>query len=344
MGIREDLFSKLVAKTKELGRQVKFSDMLEDKKKDNRKPHPNDYAFYYGSFDEAAKQAFAWGTPWPKVEMGVDIMSRKRPCPFSKEKQEGILAELVEMFINNDGLMPSARQIKNNRYVSENEIDTMRYAGLIDEKDIRRRAEEKTGRKFLSPAERRNQQKVAVVPEVALEEVGKVNEEKRKVEEVVVTEELKKTRPKSKPRRAYRVKTDEELWAEIRKKCAEAGHILTDAEINADETLSAPQTYYNHLGKGYKSAIYLETAPLPADTKVTEEEPAPAPEVVAGPEAEPMPEVVVEPEEEPAPEVKPAPKAEPALEVKLESDLAEIPFKLIIPKGIKGTITLNLEF
>lgn len=323
MGIREDFMEKLVEVTKKLNRQVTASEFLEAKQDDKSLPDPNDYAFYWKDFDHAAKQAYIEGTPWPKGDKEVDVMRRIRPCALSKAKQETIIAELVDMFIENNGIMPSNRQIKHNKLIKETEVNDMRWSGLIEEPYIRKLAEEKSGRTFLSPTERRNQQKAAAAPEVTPEEVKKVNEE---------------TRLKQRQRRHIR-KTNEELWAEIRKKCAEAGHILTDAEINADETLSAPQTYYNHLGKGYRSAIYLEKAPTPVEVieekptpKITEE--VPTPEEIEEPKVEPKPKV----------EVKPEVKVEPVTEVKPKREMAEIPFRLIVPKGIKGTITLNLEF
>ena len=314
MGIREDLFSKLVEKTKKLGRQVIASDLLEDKKKDEGTPNPNDYAFYYGSFNEAARLAYARGTPWPKTEEVDVAMRRKRPCPLSETKQESIISELVDMFIANGGVMPSGKQIKKNRYVKEQDVDTMRWAGLIDESDIRRRAEEKSGRKFSMSVERKQQETAVVSPE----EVTKVNEEEI-VREVDAVKEVEVPRRRHRP---HIKKTDDQLWAEIREKSAQAGHILTDAEINADDTLSSAFTYYKHLGRDYKEAIFLEDVPA-EDVK---EEP-----------------IVVE---EPATEAKEEPIVveEPAIETEEESGLREIPFKLIVPKGIKGTVTLNLEF
>ena len=315
MGIREDLFSILVEKTKKLDRQVTASDMLKDKEKDESIPDPNDYGWYYGKFDDAAKQAYIEGTPWPQAERKVDVMRRIRSCPLSKEKQQTVISEMVDMFIQNDGMMPTNKQIKKNRLISEKDVDDMRWAGLIDESDIRRRAEEKSGKRFLTPAERRRQGIAAALPE----EVKKMNEEEvvREIDAVKevyepkeVTEKLEESKLKE-PKRRHRPhikKTDEQLWAEIREKCAQAGHILSDTEINMDETLSAASTYYGHLGRNYKEAILLEDVP-----------------------AEEVKEEPIEVEE-------------PAIEAKEESGLREIPFKLIVPKGIKGTITLNLEF
>jgi len=308
VGIREDFMEKLVEVTKKLNRQVTASDFLEAKQDDKSLPDPNDYAFYWKDFNHAAKQAYIEGTPWPKGDKEVDVMKRVRPCSVSKAKQEQIIDEIVDLYIKNDGVMPSNRQIKHNQLIKENDVSEMRWAGLINELDIRKRAEEKSGRTFSSSTEGEHEpQKTVVVSDVVPEEVKKVNEEEVREAIEVAKEEVvleESAGPKLK-QRSYIRKTDEQLWAEIREKCKEAGHILTDAEIKADDTLSAPQTYYNRLGKGYRSAIFLETAP---------------------------------------PSLEPEIKVGPAIEAKPKWEMTEIPIKLIVPKGIKGTITLNLEF
>lgn len=54
MFTKKKLFEMLVKKTKELGRQVSFSEMKEDP----AMPDPNLYSYYYGSFSEAAREAY----------------------------------------------------------------------------------------------------------------------------------------------------------------------------------------------------------------------------------------------------------------------------------------------
>ncbi len=360
MGIREDLFSILVKKTKELDRQVTASDMLKDKEKDESIPDPNDYGWYYGKFDDAAKQAYIEGTPWPQAERKVDVMRRIRPCPLSKEKQQTVISEMVDMFIQNDGMMPTNKQIKKNRLISEKDVDDMRWAGLIYEPDIRKLAEEKSGRKFLSPTERKRQNIQAIAVEVSsttpkevekVEEVKEVNEavevkevpvtneavgvkETPTVETAGTTEKAAETKaraPKSKKepkaKRRYQVKTDDELWAEMRAKCYANGRVLSDAEISADEELSSPQTYYNHLGSEYKRMISLELL-----RRISEPKPEPASE----PEPEPQPEPKLEVIQEEQPTLDPEPV--------VSGEERIIPIKVIVPKGIKGTINLTLEF
>lgn len=51
---REELFEKLINKTEELGRQATPSDF----RNDPAMPNPNDYPFHFGSFDNAAKEAY----------------------------------------------------------------------------------------------------------------------------------------------------------------------------------------------------------------------------------------------------------------------------------------------
>lgn len=51
---REELFAILLKKTEQLGRQATYSDFREDP----TMPNPNEYAFWYGCFDNAAKEAY----------------------------------------------------------------------------------------------------------------------------------------------------------------------------------------------------------------------------------------------------------------------------------------------
>lgn len=69
----EKLFKKLVEKTKELGRQVSFSEMEEDPEM----PNPNLYAYYYGSFSEAAKEAYRF--TMCKKRSKKAVVKKRRP-------------------------------------------------------------------------------------------------------------------------------------------------------------------------------------------------------------------------------------------------------------------------
>ena len=53
-GKRGELYDALLAKIKELGRKPTFAEVKEDQ----NMPHPNDYAYYFGSFTEAAEEVW----------------------------------------------------------------------------------------------------------------------------------------------------------------------------------------------------------------------------------------------------------------------------------------------
>lgn len=202
---KEELFKKLYQKTAELGRQVTFSEMSEDQ----AMPSPNNYAYYYGSFTEAAKEAYQTFTRGDELVAvsevkGVREMSKKPARTLSPERTEAVISEIVDMFIVADGEMPSARAIKKNRFISEEEVAILRKNGEIRESSIRRMAEERSGKKFLTPEERR---KKAIVEK---KEVAKMEEKKE--------------------RRGIRY-TPEEATEKLRKACREARHVLTQAEV-----------------------------------------------------------------------------------------------------------------
>ena len=67
MFTKKKLFEKLVEKTKGLGHQVSFSEMKEDP----AMPDPNLYAYYYGSFSEAAIEAYRLTTSEKETKKSV---------------------------------------------------------------------------------------------------------------------------------------------------------------------------------------------------------------------------------------------------------------------------------
>lgn len=60
-----------------------------------------------------------------------------------------VVSSFVDHYIMLDGHMPSMREMIENKQISEAEITICRKMHKIDERDIRRIAEEKTGRKFM---------------------------------------------------------------------------------------------------------------------------------------------------------------------------------------------------
>lgn len=182
------LFGKLLEKTRTLGRPVEFS----ESEKDETFPNPNEFAFYYGSFTDAAKVA------WKEVQHEMRKMSHGKTevRPMSKhgqkldpEREKEVLDEIVDMYVANGGVMPSQRAIKKNRYINENEYMILVQNHMINEHQIKRMAEEKTGKKFLSPRERRNRNIKAAVNSTAVE--NQQSEERNVSKEVVGDSEIK---------------------------------------------------------------------------------------------------------------------------------------------------------
>lgn len=107
-----------------------------------------------------------------------------------------------------------------------------------------------------------------------------------------------------KPKAKRRKKSKEELWAEVREKSRELGRLVTLKEIMSDPEMSCPQTYYNKLGLDWREVLEAELFGGAAEKTIEE-------------------------------------TAETGV---VEPELVELPIKIILPKGIKGTIQLTLEF
>ena len=70
---KEELFSKLVEKTKQLGRQVTFAEMAQDL----GAYRTNDFAIYYGSFTEASTIAYRQFCRDTGVELKTNELKKK---------------------------------------------------------------------------------------------------------------------------------------------------------------------------------------------------------------------------------------------------------------------------
>ncbi|MDO5480695.1 MAG: hypothetical protein Q4F58_03450 [Candidatus Saccharibacteria bacterium] len=72
------LHDSLLKKTEELGREPTYSDVLLDE----RMPHPNDYAYDYGSFSDAVKEVWEEysfkGKTAIKIKKPINNLGRNR--------------------------------------------------------------------------------------------------------------------------------------------------------------------------------------------------------------------------------------------------------------------------
>lgn len=81
-------------------------------------------------------------------------MSKKGPA-LSKERQEEVIAEFVDMYIEKGGEYPTSRDIKKNKYISEEEVAFVKRLGLLEDWRVRKMAQEKTGINYPSSNKRR---------------------------------------------------------------------------------------------------------------------------------------------------------------------------------------------
>ena len=211
---KQDLLDVLVKKTRELGRRVTSDDMRGTLDAIGI----NEYATNFGSFEEAASDAYALYkkeiNPEGKsaVHLKVPLKQDRHKKQLGPDRTNYIVDQFVDMFIENDGEMPTQRQIKKNKFFSEDEVCILRLNGEVTESKIRKLAEEKAGRKF----EKRKYVPAAPKVDVVVES---------KEEEVV---EMGETKGKTAARYSK-----EECLDMYRAASLEAGHLLCKADVNA---------------------------------------------------------------------------------------------------------------
>ena len=162
MKTHSELFRELLKQTRELGRAVTSDEFA----KEQGVMAMNSFAFYYGSFDGAAKEAL-YQVRSEQQPRSDPTLPGKEEMPMSKKKspqpsgadRELVLKEFVDMYITRDGMMPSERALKKNPYIRMEVLQTMRKNGELTEEKVRRLAEAKAGRKFVSAQERRYQRR-----------------------------------------------------------------------------------------------------------------------------------------------------------------------------------------
>lgn len=126
------------------------------------------------------------------------------------------------------------------------------------------------------------------------------------------------------PGRHRTVKPDEELWQEIMEKARALGRVPNDIQIKEDPNLSSPNTYIRYLGKGYKAKIMADLAAEGIMAKAISKKSASKKPIK---------------KKAPVKQVK-----ESKIQTKTQEEVLTIPIQLSVPQGIKGTITLTLEF
>lgn len=279
-------------------------------------------------------------------------MAKHGTCSWiSDERKEYILDEFVEMYIKNGGRMPPKRMIKKNSTLSEKEVDALRISGELSEQIVRRRAEKKTGREFLSEVQWQNQElltryrretKPQENSEQKLETQQKTVQKKAMQRQKPVQTGVEPKQEVKKMRRAGKTRVSEtEALEDLRALTEKLGHIPTQVELNDVENGAkyAYTTYVKRLGpkSDWSRLLGLEGTEA-VSTKV--EGSAEAAEVVEAETEEAIETKVAVTEVEVVNEVT----VEKVTEVSDEKmRVVEIPLKVILPKEIKGTVTLSFE-
>ena len=236
---RENLMKQLIEKTLEKGRQITF-DEANGWYYEGTFPNPNDYAFYWTEFREAAKIALQQlkseenrKPSNPKEE--VADMSRKKIKPLDAARKEFVLSELTEMYIRKGYAMPTTRDIKKNAYISEEEVDTLRRTNEYTEHIIRKRAGEIATQVKQEAIIVEVQKMKETEPAVKVQKAEESNEkEVHKMEEQKIIENSNEQKPEEKyGYKKHSRLTSEQYTAMIRAACEEAGHILTQTEVNS---------------------------------------------------------------------------------------------------------------
>lgn len=132
---------------------------------------------------------------------GVMRVSRGKHRALDPEREQQVISELVDMYIEADGIMPSQRAIKKNPYISEEEVSILRRNGAYSEARIRHLAEAKTGQKYKTSFERHKDNSIKSsheraktglkVVEVEVKEVGAMNQNDKDERIKVVCEALR---------------------------------------------------------------------------------------------------------------------------------------------------------
>ena len=150
----------------------------------------------------------------------------------------------------------------------------------------------------------------------------------RKTSPKAQSPEPKKEPPKKEPSQQGRRKnkTDEELFNEALNKSLELGRVVFDREINEDPNMDSCSTYYRRI-PGYKKRIKAELAKR---------------EATSAKEGKPKKAAAILPATDESQQEKEADSAivfSPQL-----GDTQEIPIRVLVPKGVKGTIQITLNF
>lgn len=222
---KEEMFNLLVMKTRELGRLVTF----EEADADERLPKANNYSWHWGEYSKAAEAA------WNHVKYheadgeepkGVVVLAKKGFKRLDPDREKTVMNELAEMYIKEGGKLPSSRSIKKNRYIKEEEVESIKRAGLFTEHRLEQIAVANFG---YTPKPKPE----VVQPDPVAQNEPKLESEVAVNEEIPVEPEEEQeveTMEETKSRTAMRY-TPEECEEMLLAACTKAGHILSRVEV-----------------------------------------------------------------------------------------------------------------
>lgn len=221
---KEEMFNLLVMKTRELGRLVTY----EEAEADERLPKANNYSWHWGEYSKAAEAA--WNhVKYHKVDgeepKGVVVLAKKGFKRLDPDREKTVMNELAEMYAKEGGKLPSSRSIKKNRYIKEEEVESIKRAGLFTEHKLEPIAVANFGY-VPKPKPEVVQPDPVALNEPKLEPEAAVNEE---IPVEPEEEQEVETMEETKGRTAVRY-TKQECEEKFRAACERAGHILSRAE------------------------------------------------------------------------------------------------------------------
>lgn len=309
--------------------------------------NPSIYASYFGSLEKACAEARHYANSMEHPSDGLDSIrepmwmwvqrsmefqiKRIRESAKLSEKRRRTMGNREQIFDNDINQLEKAMK----SMLSEGTAETKTEA-IVDEEGAVATAAVATLESMKRQNPFRSESESMEQDPVELEPYGQES-----VVEPKSTNEPKPTRASKKF-----TKSDEQLWADLRKKAQSLGRLPTAVEISLDRQMASPQTYYNRLGTNWRKllagefgfkeqvAVRGKKATLAQPEDLSNNDTAQSsPETAAT-----VTEIngnIDEPEN--------CASAIPVTQTSGTTELTELPIKIILPKGIKGTLQLTLE-
>lgn len=303
--------------------------------------NPSIYASYFGSLEKACAEARHYVNSMEHPSDGLDSIREPMWMRIQRSREFQIkrIRESAELSEKRGRTMGNREQIFDNdinqlgkavkSILSEGTTETKTEA-IVDEEG----AVEATAVATLKPKRQNSAKPASEFPKRESHE-----------QEPILGPELANKSKSTKASKKF-AKSDEQLWADLRKKAQSLGRLPTAVEISLDRQMASPQTYYNRLGTNWRKLLAGEFGFK--ERVATREKKA----TLAQPEdlsnndtAQSSPETAATVTETNGniDEPENCASAIPVAQTSGTTELTELPIKIILPKGIKGTLQLTLE-